>query len=102
MRHPPVEVSTKKIPNGPIHINTPRKDSVFWLIKSYLDLFLEVFKKFDECGIENGNDIRLFNPGSIALFSIFKLKTSSGRHLVDFNYAQIVSSIYKLKFSAKK
>ena len=37
------------------------------------------------------NDITLVNLGAIALFSILKLTTSSGKHLEDISHAHIVS-----------
>ena len=54
--------------------------------------------------IENskfGNDIMLNNLGPVALFSIFKLTTSSGKHLEDISHAQIIPLIYKLITSAE-
>ena len=47
------------------------------------------------------DDIRLVNLGPIALFSIFKLTTSSGKHLEDISHAHIVSLMYKLISSAE-
>ena len=44
----------------------------------------------------NNDDIRLFNLGFIALFSNFRLTTSSGKHLEHFSHAHIVPSMYKL------
>ena len=40
--------------------------------------------------------INLVNLGSIALFSNYKLTTSSGKHLEDISHAHIVSLMYKL------
>ena len=39
--------------------------------------------------------------GRIALFSKFKLTTSSGKHLEDISHSQIVSLMYKLITSSK-
>ena len=66
-----------------------------------MDLNFEVIKKADNSRYANGNDIRLINLGSFALFSNFKLTTSSGKRLEDISHAQIVSSMYKLITSIK-
>ena len=65
-------------------------------MNSYLDLNFEVIKKAGDSRYGNGNDIRLVNLGSIALFSNFKLTTSSGKHLEDISHAHLVSLMYKL------
>ena len=70
-------------------------------MNSYLDLNFEVIKKVDDSRYGNGNDIRLINLGPIALFSNFKLSTSSGRHLEDISHAHLVSLMYKLITSSK-
>ena len=49
----------------------------------------------------DGNDIRLVNLGPIALFSSYKLTTTSGKHLKNSSHTQIVSLMYKLETSAK-
>ena len=51
--------------------------------------------KSDKSRYANGDDIRLNNLGPIALFSNFKLTTSSGKHLEDIFHAHIVSLMYK-------
>ena len=66
------------------------------MLNSYLELNFEVIKKPDNSRYANGNAIRLFNLGSTALFSNFKLTASSGKHLEDFSHAHIVSVMYKL------
>ena len=73
----------------------------FSFLKSYLDLNFEVIKKADNSRYANGDDIRLVNLGPIALFSNFKLTTSSGKHLEVFTHAHIVSVMYKLIGSVK-
>ena len=101
IRYSPAETSTINTPNSQIYINIPREDSVISLLSSYLDLNFEVIKKADDSRYGNGNDIRLVNLGPIALFSNFKLTTSSGKHLEDFNHAHLVSLMYKLITSSK-
>ena len=49
----------------------------------------------------DGNEIRLVNLGPIALFSNYKLTTSSGKHLEDISHAHIFSLLCKLVTSAK-
>ena len=58
-------------------------------------------KKIDNSSYGNGNDIRLVNLGPVALFSNFKLITSSGKHLEDIRHAHLVSLMYKLITSSK-
>ena len=57
--------------------------------------------KFDDSRYGNGNDIRLVNLAPIALFTNFKLTTSSGKHLEDISHAHPVSLMYKLITSSK-
>ena len=101
IRYSPSETSTITTPNSQIYINIPRKDSVISLLNSYLDLNFEVIKKADDSRYGNGNDLRLVNLGPIALFSNFKLTTSSGKHIEDISHAHLVSLMYKLKTSSK-
>ena len=90
-RYSPAKRSTIRTPNNQIFINIPRKDSVISLLSSYLDLHFEVVKRADNSRYANGKDIRLVNLGPIALFSNFKLTTSSGKLLEDINRSHIVS-----------
>ena len=101
IRYSPAETSTINTPNSQIYINIPREDSVISLLNSYLDLNFEVIKKADDSRYGNGNDIKLVNLGPIALFSNFKLTTSSGKHLEDISHAHLVSLMYKLITSSK-
>ena len=101
IRYSPAETSTINTPNSQIYINIPREDSVISLFNSYLDLNFEVVKKNDNSRYGNGNDIKLVNLGPIALFSNFKLTTSSGKHLEDISHAHLVSLMYKLITSSK-
>ena len=41
------------------------------------------------------------NLGPIAFFSIFKLATSSGKHIEEINHAHIVCLMYKLLTSSR-
>ena len=91
----PAETSTINTPNSQMYINIPRDDSVICLLNSYLDLNFEVMKKADNSRHGNGNDIKLVNLAPIALFSNFKLRTSSGKHLEDISHAHLVFLLYK-------
>ena len=101
IRYSPAEALTIKTLNSQIYINIPREDSFVSLLNSYLDLSFEVIKKDDNSRYANGNDIRLVNLGPIALFSNFKLTTSSGKHLEDISHAHLVSLMHKLITSSK-
>ena len=61
----------------------------------------EVVRRAYNSRYANGDDIRLVNLGPVALFSIFKQITSTGKHLEDFSHAHIVSLMYKLISSAR-
>ena len=71
------------------------------LLNNYLDLNSEVIKKADNSRYANGNDTRLVNLGSIALFSSFKLATSSEKQLRDISHAHLVSLMCKMIPSSK-
>ena len=101
IRCSPAETSTINTPNSQIYINIPREDSVISLLNIYTNLNFEVIKKDDNSRYANGNDIRIVNLGPIALFSNFKLTTSSGKHLEDISHAHLVSLMYKLITSSK-
>ena len=101
IRYAPAETSTINTPNSLIYINIPREDSVISFLNSYLDLNFELIKKADDCRYGNGNDIRLDILGPIALFSNFKLITSSGKHLKDVSHAHLISLMYKPITSSK-
>ena len=85
------EISTINTVNSQIFINIPREDSVISLLNSYLGLNVDVVHAVTNNRYVDGNHIRLVNLGSIALFSIYKLTTSSGKHLEDISHAHIVS-----------
>ena len=91
VRYSPSRISTINTPNSQKFVNIPREDSVISLLNSYLDLTFDVPHAVTKNRHGDGNDIRLVNLGVIALFSSYKLTTSSGRHLEDFSHAHIVS-----------
>ena len=101
IRYSPSEISTINTANSQIYINIPRADSLISLLNSYLDLIFDVVHAATNNRYADGNHIRLFNLGPVALFSIYKLATSSGKHLEDVSHAHIVSLMYKLITTAK-
>ena len=102
IRYSPSEISTINTPNSQIYINIPREDSVISLLNSYLELNFDVLQAVAGNRYADGADIRLVNLAVIALFSICKLTTSSGKHLEEINHAHIVSLMYKLLSSSKE
>ena len=72
------------------------------MLNSYLELNFDVLHAATNNRYADGNDIRLVNLGPIALFSNYKLTTSSGKHLENVDHAHIVSLMYKLLSSSKE
>ena len=101
IRYSPSEISTINTANSQVYINIPREDSVISLLNSYLELIFDVLRADNSTRYLDGNDIRLVNLGPIALFSNYKLTTSSGKHLENIDRAHIVSLMYKLLTSSK-
>ena len=84
-----------------MYINIPREDSVFSLLNSYLEINFDVLQAASNNRYVDVNDIRLVNLDPRALFSKYKLTTSSGKHLEEISHAHIVSLLYKLLTSSK-
>ena len=101
IRYSPSEISTKNTPNSQIYINIPREDSVISLFNSNLELNFDVLQAATGNRYADANDIRLVNLGPIALFSNYKLATSSGKHLEEISHAHIVCLFFKLLSSCK-
>ena len=87
IRCSPSEISSINTPNSLVYNNLPRKDSVISLLYSYLATSNRYV---------DGDDIRLVNLSPIALFSIYKLASVSGKHLEEISHAHIVSLMYML------
>ena len=68
---------------------------------SYLNLNFDVLDAASINRYADDDKIRLVNLGSLALFSIYKLTTSSGKHLEEISQAHIVSLMYKPITSAR-
>ena len=101
IRYTPSEISTKNTPNSHIYINIPRGDSVDSLLGSLLSLNFDVFHAVTNNRYIDRDDIRLVNEDPIALFSDYKLQSSSGKLIEEFNHAHIVCLMYKLINSAR-
>ena len=101
IRYSPSEISTINTPKSQIYINRPTEDCVISLLNSYIELNFGVLHAATGNGYADGDDIRLNNLGPIALFSNYKLTTSSGKHLQEISHAHIVSLMYKLLTSSK-
>ena len=87
----PAEKNTKNTADSQIHIKITREVSVISLLNSYLDLNFDVLHAITGNRYADNNDIRLVTLDPIALFSSFKLTTSSGIYLEDISHAHIVS-----------
>ena len=101
IRYSPSEISTINTANSQVYINIAREDSVNNLLNSYLELNFDVLRADNSNRYLDGNDIRLVNLGPIALFSNYKLTTSSEKQLQNIDHAHIVSLLYKLLTSSK-
>ena len=101
IRYSPSEISTINTANSQIYNNIPREGSLISLLKSYIDLNFDVLNATTNNRYADGADIWLINLGAIALFSNFKLTTSSGKHLENVDHAHIVSLMYKLLTSSR-
>ena len=101
IRYSPSEISTINTPNSQLFINIPREDSVISLLHSYMEVNFDVLRADNSNRHVDANDIRLVNLGPIAFFSIYKLTTSSGKHLEEISHAHIVSLMYRLLSSSK-
>ena len=70
------------------------------MLNSYLEINFDVLQVASNNRYVDASDI-LVNLGPIALFSNFKLTTSSGKHLDEISHSHIVSLMYKLLTSSK-
>ena len=77
-----------------LNFNIPREDSFISLLKSCLDLNFDVLHAATNDRYVDAEDIWLYNLPAIALFSNFKLTTSSWKHLEKIDHAHIVSLMY--------
>ena len=82
-------------------MNILREGSVISLLKSYIESNFDELKAATSNRYADADDIRLINLGPIALFSNYRLTTSSGKHLENIDHAHNVSSMYKLLSSSR-
>ena len=81
IRYSPSEKSTIYTGNSQIYIKIPREDSPISLLKSCLGLNFDIIAAATNKRYVDTDGIWLIDLASIALFSIFKLTISSGKHL---------------------
>ena len=101
IRYSPSENSTINTPNSQIFINIPRESIVISLLNSYFELNFDVLKAATGNRYADADDIRSVNLAPIALFSNYKLTTSSGEHLESIDHAHIVCLMYKFLSSSR-
>ena len=97
----PSEISTINTPNSQININIPKEDSAISLLNSYIILNFDVLKAATSNRYVDADDIRLINLGPNALFSNYRLTTSSGKHLESIDHAHIVCLMYNMLSSSR-
>ena len=81
IRFSPNEINTINTPNSQIYINILRGDSVGGLKGSLLRSIFDVLHAATNNRCIDGDDVRLVNEGPIALFSSYKLQSSSGKYI---------------------
>ena len=101
IRYSPSDTSTINTANSQIYIKIPREDSLISSLNGYIDLNFDVVHADDNTRYANDNEIRLVKLAPVALFSNYKLTTSSGKHLEEVSHAHIVSLMYKLITTAR-
>ena len=102
IRYSPSEISTINTLNSLMYINKTREGSVISLLNSYFELNFEVFHAATNNRYVDNNDIRLVDIGPIALFSNYKLTTTSGKQSEEISHAQIIYLMYKLLSSSRE
>ena len=101
IRYSPSEISTIDTLNSQIYIRLPGEDSVIKLLNCYIELNFDVLKAATNNRYADTDDMRLINLRLIALFSTYKLTSSSGKHLENIDHAHIVSLMYKILSSSR-
>ena len=100
-RYSPSEISTINTVNSQIYIYIFREHSVISLLNSYLVFIFDVLHAATNSRCVDGDGIMLVNVGPIALFSKYKLTTSSRKHLEKIEHGHIVYLLYKLLTTAR-
>ena len=101
IRYSPAEISTINTPNSQNYINIPRGDSVNSLLASLIRTNFNALHAATNNRHADNDNIRLVNDGPIAFFSNYKLQSSCGKHIEEFNHAHIVCLMYKLLTSSR-
>ena len=70
------------------------------MLNSYLELNFDILRAATNNRYIDCNDIRLVSLGPIAIFSNYKITTSSGKHLENIDHTHIVSLMCKLLLSS--
>ena len=97
----PSEITTINTTTSQTYIKIPTGDSINSLFSSYLRWNFDVLDSATNDRYADGDDIRLVTLGATALFSIYKLTTSSGKHIKEISHAHIVCLMYKLTISSR-
>ena len=85
-----------------IYIDSPKDDSAISLQDSYLELgFLKTDRACGHARFADGDHIRLVNLGRIALFSKYRLTSSSGKEIQEIHNAHVICLTYKLLSSRR-
>ena len=71
------------------------------MLNSYIEVNFDVLQAATNNRYTDANEIKLVNLVPIALFSNYKLTTSSGKHLEEISHAPFVSLMYKLLTTSK-
>ena len=71
------------------------------MFNSYYNINFDIVQAATNNRYADGDKIRLVNLGRLALFSNYKMTTSSGKHWEGISHSHINSSIYKLLTSAR-
>ena len=101
IRYSPSEICTINTPNNQNYSNIARGDSVNSLLGSLIRTNFDALHAATNNRYAENDDIRLVNDGPIAFFSNYKLQSSCGKHIEEFNHAHIVCLMYKLITSSR-
>ena len=101
IRYSPFEICTIKTPNSQTYINIHREDSVDTASKRFLDLNFDVLNSATNKWYADNDDIRLVNLGPNALFSKYKLTSSSEKHLENIEHALVACLVFTLLTTAR-
>ena len=101
IRYSPSEIGSINTANAHIFIIIASGYSVYSLLGSRLRANFGILHAATNNRYIDGHDIRLVKEGPIALFSKYKLQSSSGEQIEEINHAHIVCLMYKLITSSR-